>query len=153
MHKEPGYRRRFFWWILEKKNVPENCILPKWARIIRFLLFPIETTYYTYIDTNNIYDTSRDSFKIFGREYSSSFFRYFSPREASSGSLFELVSTEDSHITIRKYVAPESLDVLMTEMEELILTRKNFEDNTNDKVEFMKRLLVVLDYSYFIIKK
>lgn len=80
----------------------EGEILPKPLRIIKFILFPIETTKWLLNTTFAIYDFQTDTFTIDGIRYSASFFRGLGKYGLKEGTKVEIVKREDGSITLKE---------------------------------------------------
>lgn len=153
MRKKIGRRRKLFWWVINKGGVPEDNILPKWAKCLRFLLFPIETTHYMYIDKNSIYDSQRDSFRIFGVDYSRQFFQNFVQEKPFLKVYLEIVQREDAYVTIRQHVPVQTLDELILSMEACIKEYKGFTGFDPNEISSMKWLLEHLNRKYIMLER
>ena len=62
-------RKRFFYYLLDLSKHPEGCLLPLWARVVRTILFPLDTFYWK-MSKSRGYDIYRDIWIIDNVEYS-----------------------------------------------------------------------------------
>lgn len=60
-------REKFWRWLLE--DYPEGCYLPKWAIVLRCILFPVKSFFWL-VDSHNPYDFITDTWNILGVKYS-----------------------------------------------------------------------------------
>ena len=64
---------RLFYWLMQKAGVEPYHLLPKWARAIRWVMFPLQTTRWMLEDREG-YDHKTDTWKIAGMSWSHQFF-------------------------------------------------------------------------------
>lgn len=92
---------KFFYWLCQKVfRIKAGTKLPKSLRIIRVILFPLET----YIAKNQHfrYNLQTDTFTIFGMRYSGAIFFDWSKYGLPVGSKFEITGRENNIIYLQK---------------------------------------------------
>lgn len=67
MHKYVNMRKKLFY-AMVRPHVPEGCMLPTWALALRWLLFPLDTTYWV-LGRSRGYQYDRDIWLIDGVRY------------------------------------------------------------------------------------
>lgn len=102
MSRQPReLRRELLYYFL--RNHPEGEILPRWARIVRAFLFPIQAIYWTHWDKFG-YDIYTDTYKLNGVRISLQGLYLLS---RSDGQLFRATRTGDT-ITITHIQEPSA---------------------------------------------
>lgn len=84
-------RWKLFDWIV-RPWVPEGCILPWWAVAIRWLMFPLESAYWTMCRTRG-YQWRDDTWLIYGVRYTGAALRTLAESE---GETYRITRTGDA---------------------------------------------------------
>jgi len=80
----------FYWFVYDLCGQSPNCILPKWAVALRFVLFPLDTFYHL-MRSESGYDVMSNTWRIKGLVISEDFIlRYL----ARPGARFEIVDVD-----------------------------------------------------------
>jgi len=98
--KNYNWRYRTFLWI--KRHIwtlPEGVSMPWPLMVVRFLLMPINTSYYLLNRKIEPYDFNCETYTINGIKFSSQFFECF--MKQNIGKTFKIVSLENGLITVK----------------------------------------------------
>lgn len=104
--KKNKWNFRLFYWLLYKVfKYPEFRCLTLPVRILRFILLPIDTTYYLMRDSCDCFDLGSGYFTIYGIKYSDNYFKMLSNNGLPLNTVFQIIKREDGVVTIVKVSA------------------------------------------------
>ena len=83
-------RKQIFHWIV-RPRVPEGCILPKWAVVLRWILFPLDTAYWALKQPRG-YQVQSDIWLIDGLRYTGAALRMLA---AAQNETYRITRTGD----------------------------------------------------------
>ena len=91
MHRSYIVRKKIFDSIV-RSRVPEGCVLPDWAIVVRWILFPLDTAYWV-LGRSRGYQWQSDTWLIEGVRYTGAALRALA---ASQGQTYRITRTGET---------------------------------------------------------
>ena len=96
-------RRKLFYYLM--RNVfkyPEGQMLNFGAKLLRFIILPLNTSGYILANKYSLYKPECDMYEIEGIKYSGYLFRGFGTQGFKEGTILKIVKRSDGYLTVEK---------------------------------------------------
>ena len=98
-------RERFFYYLLFNVfKYPEGQIYSFGAKLLRFLILPLNTSGYILAKKYSLYNVWNDTYEIRGIKYSGQLFRGLGVNGFAEGTIIKIVKRSEGYLTVEKVV-------------------------------------------------
>lgn len=95
-------RKLFFYLLFDVFKYPEGQILNFGAKLLRFIILPLNTSGYILASKYSLYKPECDMYEIEGIKYSGYLFRGFGTQGFKEGTILKIVKRSEGYLTVEK---------------------------------------------------